>query len=188
MSTDKPRLIQLLRELSYSRRKVILASGRESDFYVDGKQTTLHAEGAAITGRLVLAELRRTDPPVVGVGGMSIGADPIATATSVASTLDGGAAVHSFYVRKEAKGHGTKQYVEGLRNLPEGSRVAVVEDTSTTGNSAWKAVQRARDAGLDVVMVVTVVDRQEGAREFLEDKGLEVRSLVTRTELVEGAP
>lgn len=188
MTPDKARLVQLLRELSYSRRRVILASGRESDFYVDGKQTTLHAEGAAVTGRLVLAELRRCDPPITGVGGLSIGADPIATATSVASTLDGGAAVHSFYVRKEPKGHGTQQYVEGLRNLPDGSRVAVVEDTSTTGSSAWKAVQRARDAGLDVALVITLVDRQEGAREFLEEQGLEVRALVTREELVEEAP
>jgi orotate phosphoribosyltransferase len=188
MDADKARLLQLLRELSYSKRKVILASGRESDFYVDGKQTTLHAEGAAVTGRLVLAELRAMEPPIAGVGGLSIGADPIATATAVASTLDGGALVHSFYVRKEAKGHGTQQYVEGLRNLPTGSRVAVVEDTSTTGNSAWKAVERARAAGLDVVVVVTVVDRQEGAREFLEGHDLEVRSLVTRAELVGEAP
>ena len=184
MTPDKQLLIQLLRELSYSRRRVILASGRESDFYVDGKQTTLHAQGAAVTGRLVLAELRAAEPPIVGVGGLIIGADPIATATAVASTLDGGDPVHSFYVRKEPKGHGTQEYVEGLRNLPEGSRVAVVEDTSTTGNSAWKAVERARAAGLDVAMVVTVVDRQEGAREFLEGKGLDVRALVTRTELV----
>ncbi len=183
MSTDKTRLIELLRELSYQRRKVVLSSGRESDFYVDGKQTTLHAEGAAIIGRLVL-ELIRQDPTIVGVGGLSMGADPIATAAAVASTHDGGKYIHSFYVRKEPKGHGTQQYVEGLKNLPERSRGVVVEDTSTTGASAYRAVERSRAAGFQVAFVVTVVDRQEGASEFLESKGLQVKALVTRTELV----
>lgn len=185
MTTDKARLIELLLELSYQRRKVILSSGRESDFYIDGKQTTLHAEGAAIIGRLVL-EMIREDPSIDGVGGLSMGADPIATATAVASTLDGGRPIHSFYVRKEPKGHGTQQYVEGLKNLPEGSRVVVVEDTSTTGASAWKAVERCRDTGFEVAYVVTVVDRQEGASDFLESKDMPVRALVTRTELLEG--
>jgi orotate phosphoribosyltransferase len=187
MNADKTRLIELLRELSYQKRDVVLSSGRKSDFYVDGKQTTLHAEGAAIIGRMVLAVLRAVEPPFAGVGGMSMGADPIATAASIASTVDGGDHIHCFYVRKEPKGHGTQQFVEGLRNLPDGSRVAVVEDTSTTGASALKAVERARDAGLDVGLVVTVVDRQEGAREFLEEQGLEVASLVTRADLV-GTP
>ena len=135
MTTDKARLIELLLDLSYQKRKVTLASGRESDFYIDGKQTTLHAEGASIIGRLVL-EMIRQDPSINGVGGLSMGADPIATATAIASTQDGGAPIHSFYVRKEAKGHGTQEYVEGLKNFPERGRVVVVEDTSTTGGSA----------------------------------------------------
>ncbi|MEE2829604.1 MAG: orotate phosphoribosyltransferase [Myxococcota bacterium] len=186
MPSDKSRLIELLLELSYQRRHVVLSSGRESDFYIDGKQTTLHAEGAAAIGRLVLEEIRR-DSSIVGVGGLSMGADPIATAAAVASTLDGGKPIHSFYVRKEPKSHGTQEYVEGLRNFSEGARVVVVEDTSTTGASAWKAVERCRQTGFEVAFVVTVVDREEGAREFLEDKGLDVRSLVTRTELLEGS-
>jgi len=182
MDVDKQRLITLLRELSYSKRKVILASGRESDFYVDGKQTTLHAEGAAIIGRLVLEIIR--EGSFEGVGGLSMGADPISTAASIASTTDGGPLVHAFYVRKEAKGHGTEAYIEGLRNFTPGTRVVIVEDTSTTGGSAYKAVERARAGGFEVPMVITIVDREEGAREFLEAKGLEVRALVTRTELV----
>jgi orotate phosphoribosyltransferase len=185
MGSDKQRLITLLQELSYSKRKVTLASGRESDFYIDGKQTTLHAEGAAIIGRMVLKILR--EGAYDGVGGLSMGADPISTAASIASTTDGGPLIHAFYVRKEAKGHGTGAFIEGLRNLPKGSRVAVVEDTSTTGGSAYKAVERARAVGFEVPVVITIVDREEGAREFLEGKGLEVRSLVTRTELVGGA-
>ena len=177
--TDLDRLMSLLRELSYQRRRVTLASGRESDFYIDGKQTTLHAEGAAVIGRLVLAEIRRLGG-VVGVGGLTMGADPIATAASVFSTLDGGAPVHAFYVRKEAKGHGTQQFVEGRRNLPDGSRVVIVEDTTTTGGSSWTAVARSRAEGLDVCGVITIVDREEGAAAFLAEKGVPFFSLVTR--------
>ena len=183
MTTEKARLIELLLDLSYQKRKVTLASGRESDFYIDGKQTTLHAEGASIIGRLVL-EMIRQDPSINGVGGLSMGADPIATATAIASTHDGGNPIHSFYVRKEAKGHGTQQYVEGLKNFPEGGRVVIVEDTSTTGGSAFLAVERSRAAGFEVAYVVTVVDRQEGAQENLESKGVDLRALVTREELL----
>jgi len=173
----------LLRELSYERRKVVLASGRESDFYVDGKQTTLHAEGAALVGKLILDKIRNSDFAIDGVGGLTMGADPIATATSVLSSLDGGTPVHAFYVRKEAKGHGTKTYVEGRKNLPDGSKVIVVEDTSTTGGSAWKAVERCRNEGLDVVMLLTVVDRLEGAGEFISERGMTLESLVTVKDL-----
>ena len=183
MDADKARLIELLKELSYRRRKVILASGRESDFYVDGKQTTLHAEGAALVGKLMLRAIRERDPSVRGVGGLTLGADPIATATSVMSTLDGGPHLHAFLVRKEAKGHGTKRYVEGRGNLPDGTPVAIVEDTSTTGGSAWKAVERARGEGLDVRLLLTIVDREEGAKENIADKGMELIALVKRNEL-----
>jgi len=186
MEPDKPRLIELLRELSYQRRKVVLASGRESDFYVDGKQTTLHAEGATLIGKAMLRWLRDLPMKVDGVGGLSMGADPIATATSVLSFLDDGPSIHAFYVRKQAKGHGTGTFIEGRKNLPDGSRVVIVEDTSTTGASAWKAVERSRAEGLDVVAVITIVDRQEGASEFLAEQGMELHALVTLEELSEG--
>jgi len=185
MSDNRTRLIELLRELSYERRKVVLASGRESDFYVDGKQTTLHAEGATLVGRLILEKIRNSPQTIDGVGGLTMGADPIATATSVLSSLDGGPLVHAFCVRKEAKGHGTKTYVEGRKNLPDGTKVVVVEDTSTTGGSAWKAVERCRDEGLNVVMLITVVDRLEGASEFIAERGMTLESLVTIADLIE---
>jgi len=185
MTDDRARLIELLKELSYERRKVVLASGRESDFYVDGKQTTLHAEGATLVGKLILEKIRNSSLKIDGVGGLTMGADPIATASSVLSSLDGGPLVHAFYVRKEAKGHGTKTYVEGRKNLPDGSKVVVVEDTSTTGGSAWKAVERCRNEGLDVVMLITVVDRLEGAGEFIAEQGMTLEALVTLDDLVE---
>jgi orotate phosphoribosyltransferase len=185
MSDDRNRLIELLRDLSYERRKVVLASGRESDFYVDGKQTTLHAEGATLVGKLILEKIRNCGMHIDGVGGLTMGADPIATATSVMSSLDGGPLVHAFYVRKEAKGHGTKTYVEGRKNLPDGSRVVVVEDTSTTGGSAWKAVERCRNEGLNVEMLITVVNRLEGADEFIAERGMKLESLVTLDDLIQ---
>ena len=187
MSDDKTRLIQLLRELSYRKGRVVLSSGKVSDFYVDGKQTLLNAHGATVVGRMVLELARNDKAGVVGVGGMTMGADPIATAASVLSTMDGGPALSAFYVRKEAKGHGTQAYLEGLNNFPDRGRVIVVEDTSTTGGSAWRAVERTQAAGFEVAWVVTVVDRQEGAVEFLAERGVELRALVTRAEL-EGGP
>ena len=183
MDPDKARLIELLRALSYERRRVTLASGRESDFYVDARQTTLNAEGSRLVGQLVLRLLRSLPGPIVGVGGLTMGADPIATATSLMSTFDGGVPVHAFYVRKEPKGHGTGNCVEGRKNLPDGSKVLVVEDTSTTGGSAWKAVERCRSEGLDVVSLVTVVDREEGAAEFVRSLGMELHALVLRRDL-----
>lgn len=180
---DKAALIDILRERSYQRRRVVLASGRESDFYVDGKQTTLHARGAMLIGRLVLQHIRGLDGPILGVGGLTMGADPIATSASVLSAMDGGPLVHAFYVRKEPKGHGTRQWVEGRGNLPDGARVLVVEDTSTTGTSAWNAVARCREEGLDVVGVLTVVDREEGAADFVRSQGCPFSALVLRREL-----
>lgn len=175
----RERLIELLREKSYRRMRVVLASGRESDFYVDARQTTLHAEGSWIIGSLIHARLA---PGVVGVGGLTMGADPIATAVATVSWPTG-RPVHAFIVRKEPKGHGTQTWVEGRANLPPGSPVAIVEDTTTTGGSLLKAVDRAEADGLRVVQCFTVVDREEGAAEALAARGFVLEALVRRTEL-----
>ncbi len=179
----RERLIDLLKDRSYRRRRVVLSSGRESDFYVDGKQTTLHAEGAFLIGSLIVDRLR---PEVRGVGGLTLGADPIASAAAALSWIKG-RPVHAFIVRKEPKSHGTSTTIEGRGNLPDGTPVCIVEDTSTTGASLWKAVERAQAEGLTVVQCVTIVDREEGAREFLASKGFVLESLVLRSEL-EGTP
>ena len=153
MSTSD--LVALLRQ-NVRTGTFTLASGRTSDFYVDARQVTLHGRGAAIVGRLVLSRLR---PDVVAVGGMTVGADPIACAAAALSEQVLGRPIHAFLVRKEAKEHGTGNLVEGLGNLSAGAKVCVVEDTATSGGSLLKAVARVREAGLDVVQCITVVDR-----------------------------
>lgn len=183
---DRPELIELLREKSYRRKKVILASGRESDFYVDGRQTTLHARGATLIGRMILDRIRQETAPVGGVGGMTMGADPIASAVSVLSARDG-EPVHAFIVRKKAKGHGMGNQIEGLANVPPGTRVCVVEDTTTTGGSTIRAIESIEAAGLVVAIVITVVDRQEGAAENLAEAGYTLEPLVTRADLEAGS-
>jgi orotate phosphoribosyltransferase len=177
---DRARLLTLLRERSVRWGTFTLASGRTSDLYVDARQTTLHADGAAIVARMVLGRLR---PDVVGVGGMTLGADPIACAAAAWSTAVLQRPVHAFLVRKEPKAHGTGLPVEGVANLGAGAKVCVVEDTTTTGGSLLKAVDAALAAGLDVVQVLTIVDRQEGASEALAARGLQLDALVTRADL-----
>jgi orotate phosphoribosyltransferase len=180
---DRARLLELLRTLSFERRKVILASGRESNFYIDCRRTTLTAEGHWLIGRLLLDRILRVDPPVAGVGGMTLGADPIASAVSFASWA-AARPLQAFLVRKEAKGHGTGQYVEGLALLPPGSRVAVVEDVVTTGGSGLLACERAEAAGLQVAGIFALVDREEGGREAFEARGYRLETLFTRRDFL----
>ena len=180
--TERERLKQIIIELSYEKRKVILASGRESDFYFDGKQTTLHAEGGYLVGRIFYEAIKDVEE-AEAVGGITLGADPIATATSIAAYLDG-RKLHAFIIRKEPKGHGTGQWLEGRKNLPSGTKVIIVEDVVTTGGSSMKAVRRAEEEGLVVLGIVTLVDREEGGRENIEMEGYWLRALFTKSELV----
>jgi orotate phosphoribosyltransferase len=180
---DRARLLELLRTLSYERRKVVLASGRESDFYIDCKRTALTAEGHVLVGRLLFDRVRRLTPPVRGVGGLTLGADPIASAIALTSFLEG-QPVDAFIVRKEPKGHGTGQWIEGRKTIPDGSRVAVLEDVVTTGGSALKAIERCRAEKLEVVGCFALVDRAEGGREAIEATGVPLDALFTREDFV----
>ena len=180
---ERNELIAIVRERSYEEREVTLASGRKSNFYFDGKQTALHAQGGLLVGKAFWEIVKQFDGPVDGVGGLTMGADPIATATSIAAALDG-RSVHAFIIRKEPKGHGTGQWLEGRKNLPPGSRVVIVEDVTTTGGSSMKAVERAQSEGLEVLGIITLVDREEGARENIEGAGQVLRSVFTRSEVV----
>ena len=139
---ERQRLRDLLLAKSYRQGTFTLTSGKTSDFYVDGKQTTLDAEGAYLCGRL-LFELIRTHPEaIVGVGGMTLGADPLVTAVSMVSYLEK-APIPAFIVRKEAKGHGTGNFIEGKSNLAPGGLMALVEDVVTTGGTLIKVIPTA---------------------------------------------
>jgi orotate phosphoribosyltransferase len=163
----RPRLLALLRELSYAEREVTLASGQRSNFYIDCKQTALTAEGHLLIAILVHDLISREAPEVRAVGGLTLGADPIASAVATWSML-AGRPLDAFYVRKEPKGHGTQQWIEGDRRVVPGTPVAIVEDVCTTGGSSLKAIERARLHGLDVRRVIALVDREEGGRAAVE--------------------
>jgi orotate phosphoribosyltransferase len=180
---DRARLLELLRTLSFERRKVILASGKESDFYIDCKRTALTAEGHVLVGRLLFDRVKKVRPLVRGVGGLTLGADPIASAIALTSFLQG-EPVDAFIVRKEPKGHGTGQWIEGRKTIPDGSRVVVIEDVVTTGGSALKAIERCRAENLEPVLCVALVDRLEGGREAIEAQGVRLDPLFTRKDFI----
>jgi len=164
---NRRRLLALLTKLSYEQREVTLASGAKSNFYIDCKQAVLTAEGhflvAACVSRLLVDNL----PDVEAIGGVTMGADPLASAVSTLSFVQG-RPLPAFYVRKEPKGHGTGQWIEGTKSLRPGMHVAILEDVVTSGGSALKAVARAREHGLHVSAIIGLVDREEGGREVLE--------------------
>jgi orotate phosphoribosyltransferase len=163
----RARLLALLARLAYEQREVTLASGLKSNFYIDCKQAVLSAEGHFLTGWLLARLIQDRAPEVEAIGGLTMGADPISSAIATMSYI-GGRPLDAFYVRKEAKGHGTGQWLEGSKLLRAGMPVAVIEDVVTTGGSALKAVTRAREFGLKVALIVGLVDREEGGREVLE--------------------
>jgi orotate phosphoribosyltransferase len=179
LEADRRRLLQLLTEKSYAKKKVVLSSGRESDFYIDCKKTVLTAEGHWLVGRLLFAAIADHAPGAVGVGGLTMGADPLASAVSLVSHL-AGRPLQAFLVRKEPKGHGTGQWIEGKTSLADGAPVAIVEDVVTTGASTIKAIERARAEQLTPVAAFALVDRAEGGREAIEALGVKVYSLFSR--------
>ncbi len=180
---DQQRLKEILLTKSYRKGNFTLTSGKTSDFYIDGKQTTLSAEGSYLCGKLLLELINKEKHPIEAVGGMTLGADPLVTAVSLVSFLEK-RPIPAFIVRKEAKGHGTENYIEGLKNMPAGCRVALVEDVVTTGGTLLKVIERVEAQGFKVGVVVTIVERQEGGVEALADKGYKLESLFTKEELL----
>jgi orotate phosphoribosyltransferase len=162
-AAKRERLLELLRVKAFQEREVVLSSGRTSNFYIDCKQVSLDPEGATLIGELFHAAINELAPGSVAVGGLTLGADPLATATSVISFQQGRPRA-AFLVRKEPKAHGTTQWCETTR-LPEGAEVVILEDVVTTGASTLRAIERARLAGLRVVHALGLVDRLEGGRE-----------------------
>lgn len=177
------RLKELLLEKSYREGKIKLTSGKESDFYIDGKQTTLDPEGAYLCGKLLYDLICSQAEKIGAVGGMTLGADPLVTAVSVVSFLEG-KPLPAFIVRKEPKSHGTENYIEGKDNLAEGTRVALLEDVVTTGGTLLQVIERVKSQGFEIGLVATIVDRQEGGTEALAKQGYKLFSLFTREALL----
>ncbi len=176
------RLRRLVRERSWREGDFTLSSGKKSSFYIDLKATTLHPEGALLIGALTVRLVREMGLDVDAVGGLTLGADPLATATSLAAR-EAGLFWPAYIVRKEPKGHGTSRYIEGTENLPPKARCLVLEDVVTTGSSSLKAIERLREAGYQPVAVLTVVDRGEGGREVIEREGLKFLKLLDLREI-----
>jgi len=180
---ERQQLKKLLLEKSYRKGTFTLTSGKTSDFYVDGKQTTLSAEGAYLCGRLLYQLIREHNEKITSVGGMTLGADPLVTAVSIVSYLEQDP-IPAFIVRKESKGHGTDNYIEGKNNLEPGSLVALVEDVVTTGGTLIKVIERVENEGFKVGLVATIVDRQEGGAVTLAEHGYPLAALFTREQLM----
>ncbi|MGC8811270.1 MAG: orotate phosphoribosyltransferase [bacterium] len=179
----RKKLLALLKEKAYRKGKVILTSGKESDFYIDCRPVTLHPEGGYLVGKLFYNLIKSAPEKIQGVGGLTMGADPIATAISLISYMEGDP-VNAFIIRKEPKQHGRSLWIEGIDNLNEGSRVAIVEDVVTTGGSTIKAIEKAMEEKLQVVKVLAIVDRNEGGRENIKKYGFELESLFTREDFL----
>ena len=183
LSSEEARaeLLALILEVSFERRKVTLASGRESDFYLDLRQTLMRPRGVALAGRLVL-ELLGKGAPVEAVGGMAVGAVPLVSAVlGAANQIPASEDLLGFFVRKETKKHGLGRQVEG--GFCSGQTVALVEDTTTTGGSTLDAVAIVEAAGGKVARVICLVDRGEGALEAFAKHGLTLEPLFTRADL-----
>jgi orotate phosphoribosyltransferase len=168
LGPQRDRLLELLRTRAYAQREVTLSSGLKSNFYIDCKQVSLDAEGACLIGELFHAAITELAPSAVAVGGLTLGADPLATATSMIA-WQRQRPLGAFIVRKEPKGHGTNQWIESA-GLAAGAPVVVVEDVVTTGAATLKAIERATEVGLRVLYAVAIVDRMEGGREAVEAK------------------
>ncbi len=180
---ERQRLKQLLLDKSYRQGTFTLTSGKTSDFYIDGKQTTLDAEGAYLCGRLLYQLIQEAPEAITAVGGMTLGADPLVTAVSLVSYLEK-QPIPAFIVRKEAKGHGTGNFLEGKANLPPGCHVALLEDVVTTGGTLIRVIERVENEGFKVGLVATVVDREEGGAEALAENGYDLRAIFTRSQLI----
>lgn len=177
-ATKRARLVELLKERSLQRGDFMLRSGRRSTYFLDGKGTTLSAEGAVLVGELLFDRVKELG--VNAIGGLTLGADPIATAVSAESWRQG-RPIDAFIVRKETKDHGMGELIAGP--LRRGSRVAIVEDTVTTGSAIQAAIDAVRAADCEVARVLAIVDREAGAREHFARQGIEMEALFTIRDL-----
>jgi orotate phosphoribosyltransferase len=176
-------LLTLLRAHSFQKKRVILASGRESDFFIDCKQTILQARAHTLVGQVMLPMAAAFAPRAVA--GVELGGCPLASAVAYASAM-AGAPLDAVYVRKDAKDHGSRRDLEGNAHLAPGTRIVLLEDVITTGGSTLKAIAKLRDAGYELAAVLCLVDRDEGGREAIaESAEVEVRAVFGRLDFME---
>ncbi len=182
-SASRARLAEIIRRRSFGRGEITLASGRKSDFYFNLKPTMRDPEGATLLAELTYETLK--DDKLDFIGGLEMGAVPLAGAIAQISWIKGHP-IAAFFVRKKPKAHGARLAVEGLANGEslEGKRVVVVEDVTTSGGSAMKAVDAVREAGGVVALVLTMVDREEGADDTFAEAGLPFRALYKASEFL----
>lgn len=181
---QRDELAKLLCALSVKIGDFELASGKSASVYVDVKKTVLTGRGATLVGRGLWKLVEQASSEASGVGGLTLGADPLVTAISMAAWEEG-QELAAVIVRKEAKGHGTQQYLEGPDSLSEGDEVVAIDDVITTGGSTIDAIERMRDAGLVIRHAVCVVDREDVGQERLAEVGVEMHRLFTLSELLE---
>jgi orotate phosphoribosyltransferase len=175
-------LLELLRERSFRRGTFTLASGKQSDFFIDCKQTVLTARGHLLVGQVMFDALGSL-PDCEAVAGVALGGCPLASAVSLVSEQQG-RPLPALYVRKQTKDHGTKRLVEGDRALRKGMPVVLLEDVITTGGSTLKAVESLREAGANVAGIVVLVDRREGGAEALDQAALPWQTIFTRQDFI----
>ncbi len=177
----KDKLLTIITEQSYKEGKFILVSGKESNYYLDGKMTSLDAEGGTIISVLFLRMLKND---VTAIGGISVGADPLSSGVSQIGYLLG-KKVNAFYVRKEPKKHGTSKWIEGPLKASE--KVAILEDVVTTGGSSQRAIEKVTEFGCKVEQVLALVDRNEGGREAFKNLNIDYKFLFDINEVIKKA-
>ena len=180
---DKHHLLQIIKEKSYEKKDVLLASGKKSDFYIDLRQTTLNPEGAYLVGRIFYEMIRGTGIKIDAVGGPTMGADPIVTAISIVSFMEENP-IPAFIIRKEPKKHGLGLWIEGKKNIRENANVIIVEDVVTTGSSSISAAKKAEDEGLKVPAIFAMVDRLEGGAENIRNAGYRFEAIFTKEDII----
>ena len=179
MPTNREKLLSLIQDRAFVRGEVTLSSGRKSDFYVDGKMIEMSPEGAYLIGEVLFEQIK--DHDINAIGGLAVGAVPVVTSVAV-SCYHHGKDVEGVFVRAEPKAHGTKKTIEG--RLPENARVVVVDDVVTSGKSIMTAIEAIEERGGKIVLVLSIVDRDAGAREFFASQGYTYESIYSKQDVL----
>lgn len=176
-------LTKLIKDIAYEHKKVVLASGKESDFYVDLRNITLHPKGLSIVSNLLFEQITSKFPDVKAVGGPTLGADPIIAGICLISEQKK-RPLFGFIIRKEPKKHGLSKMIEGEKNLSQNCPVVIVEDVVTSGTSSYKAYTIAKEAGLNVLGILAILDREEGATDFFKNNNITFFSLLKKSDIL----